>query len=118
MRTAPSPSRLTWAKTRFVAYTVVQALGYRWQTALAVVVGLLMLSPITKIRFEDFTESIPAFAVVSLMSFTYNIGVGITAGFVLYPFCKLVSGRVREIKPGLWVLAGLSLLFFVSYPYT
>jgi len=56
--------------------------------------------------------------VVALMSFTYNIGVGITAGFVLYPFCKLVSGRGREVKPGLWVLAGLSLLFFVFYPYT
>jgi AGZA family xanthine/uracil permease-like MFS transporter len=51
------------------------------------------------------------------MSFTYNVGIGITAGFVLYPFCKLVSGRVGEIKPGLWVLAGLSLLFFVFYPY-
>ncbi len=83
-----------------------------------IVVGLLMLAPITRIRFDDFTELIPAFAVVALMSFTYNIGVGITAGFVLYPFCKLVSGRSREVKPGLWVLAGLSLLFFVFYPYT
>ncbi len=82
-----------------------------------IVVGLLMLSPITRIRFDDFTELIPAFAVVALMSFTYNVGIGITAGFVLYPFCKLVSGRVGEIKPGLWVLAGLSLLFFVFYPY-
>jgi len=82
-----------------------------------IVVGLLMLSPITRIRFDDFTELIPAFAVVALMSFTYNVGIGITAGFVLYPFCKLVSGRVSEIKPGLWVLAGLSLLFFVFYPY-
>ncbi|PYX94627.1 MAG: guanine permease [Acidobacteria bacterium] len=83
-----------------------------------IVVGLLMLAPITKIQFDDFTELIPAFAVVALMSFTYNIGVGITAGFVLYPFCKLVSGRRREVKPGLWVLAVLSLLFFVFYPYT
>jgi AGZA family xanthine/uracil permease-like MFS transporter len=82
-----------------------------------IIVGLLMLAPITKIRFDDFTELIPAFAVVALMSFTYNIGVGITAGFVLYPFCKLVSGRRREVKAGLWVLATLSLLFFVFYPY-
>jgi AGZA family xanthine/uracil permease-like MFS transporter len=52
------------------------------------------------------------------MIFTYNIGVGITAGFVLYPFCKLVAGRVREVRPGLWVLAALSLAFFVFYPYT
>jgi AGZA family xanthine/uracil permease-like MFS transporter len=82
-----------------------------------IVVGLLMLAPIRKIPFDDFTELIPAFTVVALMSFTYNVGVGITAGFVLYPFCKLVAGRLREVRPGLWVLAGLSLLFFVFYPY-
>ena len=82
-----------------------------------IIVGLLMLAPITKVDFADFTELIPAFAVVALMSFSYNIGVGITAGFVLYPFCKLVSGQIREIRPGLWVLAGLSLLFFIFYPY-
>jgi adenine/guanine/hypoxanthine permease len=97
----------------FVASIPAQAYG-----PALIVVGLLMLAPITKIRFDDFSELIPAFAVVALMSFTYNIGVGITVGFLLYPFCKIVSGRIREVKPGLWVLAALSLLFFVFYPYT
>jgi AGZA family xanthine/uracil permease-like MFS transporter len=97
----------------FVAAIPSQAYG-----PALVIVGLLMLEPITQINFRDFTELIPAFAVVALMSFTYNVGIGITAGFVLYPFCKLAAGRWREIKPGLWVLAGLSLLFFVFYPYT
>lgn len=82
-----------------------------------IIVGLLMLAPISRIQFDDFTELIPAFAVVALMSFTYNIGIGMTAGFVLYPFCKLVAQRTKEVKPGLWVLATLSLLFFVFYPY-
>jgi AGZA family xanthine/uracil permease-like MFS transporter len=83
-----------------------------------IIVGLFMLSPITRIDFVDFTESIPAFATVMLMSFTFNIAIGISAGFVLYPICKIVSGRVRELRPGLWVLATLSLLFFVFYPYS
>lgn len=83
-----------------------------------IVVGLLMLAPITRINFDDYTELIPAFAVVILMSFTYNIGVGITGGFVLYPFCKAVAGRLWEVRPGLWVLGLLSLLFFIFYPYT
>ena len=96
----------------FVAAVPPQAYG-----PALIIVGLLMLAPITKIDFGDFTELIPAFAVVALMSFTYNVGVGITAGFVLYPFCKLVNGQIRQIRPGLWVLAGLSLLFFVFYPY-
>lgn len=96
----------------FVSAIPAQAFG-----PALIVVGLLMLAPITRIRFDDFSELIPAFAVVALMSFTYNIGVGITAGFVLYPFCKVVSGKASEIKPGLWILSGLSVLFFIFYPY-
>jgi adenine/guanine/hypoxanthine permease len=72
---------------------------------------------VAKIRFDDMTEVLPAFVVIALMIFTYNIGVGITAGFVLYPFCKVITGRARDVKPGLWVLATLSLLFFMFYPY-
>jgi len=82
-----------------------------------IMVGLLMLEPITKINFKDYTEVIPAFSIVTLMCFTYNIGVGITAGFILYLFFKLISKRFREITPGLVVLGILSLLFFIFYPY-
>ncbi len=96
----------------FVATIPPQAFG-----PALIIVGLFMLSPITHIDFTDYTESIPAFAVVSLMAFTFNIAIGICAGFVLYPICKLVSGRGRQLKPGLWVLTALSLLFFVFYPY-
>lgn len=83
-----------------------------------IVVGYLMLKPVAKIHFDDYTELFPAFAVVILMSFTFNIGIGITAGFVLYPFFKVAAGRHREIRAGLWVLCALSLLFYVFYPYS
>jgi len=76
-----------------------------------------MISPITKIDLGDYTESIPAFAVVSLMAFTFNVAIGICSGFVLYPICKVVNGEAQALKPGLWILTGLSLLFFVFYPY-
>jgi AGZA family xanthine/uracil permease-like MFS transporter len=82
-----------------------------------VVVGTLMVAPIRRINLDDYTELVPAFAVIALMSFTYNIGVGITAGLILYPLFKLLAGRQRVVKPGLWVLCALSLLFYASYPY-
>ncbi len=82
-----------------------------------IIVGLFMLAPITHIDFADYSESIPAFAVVSLMAFTFNIAIGICAGFVLYPLCKIVAGKSRQLKPGLWVLTALSLAFFFFYPY-
>ncbi len=96
----------------FVAAIPAQAYG-----PALILVGLFMLSPITRIDFSDFSESIPAFAVVVLMAFTFNIAIGISAGFVLYPLCKVVAGKSRELRPGLWVLTALSLLFFVFYPY-
>lgn len=85
--------------------------------AALVVVGMMMISVVTKIDFKDFTELIPSFFVIILMSFTFNLGVGITAGFVLYPVFKLVTGRWKEIHPGLWVLFVLSVLFYIFYPY-
>lgn len=81
------------------------------------IVGLFMLEPITRINFSDYSESVPAFAVVTLMCFSFNIAVGISAGFILYPLCKLVAGKIREVKPALFVLTALSLLFFIFYPY-
>lgn len=82
-----------------------------------IVVGAMMVAPITKIDLDDYTEMIPAFAVIALMSFTYNIGVGITAGLVLYPLFKLAAGRHKEIHGGLWILCILSVLFYLFYPY-
>jgi len=82
-----------------------------------IMVGFLMLSPITRLDFSNLSEMIPALTVIVLMSFTMNIGIGMTAAFVVYPVFKLLAGRRRDIKPGMWVLGALSLLFFVFYPY-
>lgn len=82
-----------------------------------IVVGMLMLSPIVKLNFDDLTEVIPAFTVVALMCFTYNIGIGMTAGFVIYPLIKLLSGKIRDVPAGLWVLSGISAIFYIFYPY-
>lgn len=85
--------------------------------AALVVVGFLMLEPIRGIRFDDYSELLPAVATIALMSFTYNIAFGMTAGFVLYPLFKMVAGRTRELSWGSWVLFALSALFFIFYPY-
>jgi adenine/guanine/hypoxanthine permease len=96
----------------FVASIPPQAYG-----PALIIAGLFMLEPITRIDFTDYSESIPSFAVVTLMCFSFNIAVGISAGFVLYPFCKLLAGKIRQVKPALLVLTVLSLLFFIFYPY-
>lgn len=82
-----------------------------------IIVGMLMLRPIAKLNFDDLTDVIPAFITIALMSFTYNIGIGMTAGFVLYPIAKLVGGKSNEIHSAMWILFGVSILFYVFYPY-
>jgi AGZA family xanthine/uracil permease-like MFS transporter len=82
-----------------------------------IIVGLMMIAPITRLRFDDLTETIPVFCTIILMSFTFNVGIGMTAGFVVYPLFALIGGKARDIRPGMWVLAVLSLMFFLFYPY-
>jgi len=90
--------------------------SYAYGSAL-IIVGMLMLRPIVRLNFDDLTDVIPAFLTIALMSFTYNIGIGMTAGFVLYPIAKLVGGKAKEIHSAMWFLFGISILFYVFYPY-
>lgn len=82
-----------------------------------VIVGMFMIQSITKLDFNDYSELLPAFLTITLIIFTYNIGVGITAGFITYTIIKTCTGRIREVHPGMWILALFSLTFYLFYPY-
>lgn len=81
------------------------------------VIGIFMIAPIARIDFSDCTELVPAFLTIALMSFTYNIGVGMTAGLLSYPLLKAAAGQAKEVPPSLWALAALSFSFYFFYPY-
>jgi AGZA family xanthine/uracil permease-like MFS transporter len=81
-------------------------------------IGIFMVAPVTRINFEDYTELIPAFLTIVLTCFTFNIGVGVTAGLITYPVIKTLAGRARQVAPAQWALAALSLLFYLCYPYS
>jgi adenine/guanine/hypoxanthine permease len=90
--------------------------AHAYGTAL-IVIGIFMIAPIARIDFKDYTELIPAFLTIVLISFTYNIGVGMTAGLISYPLLKTITGRHREVPFPLWLLAAMSLSFYIFYPY-
>lgn len=100
----------------FFAPFFVSVPAFAYGAAL-VVVGFLMLSPIKDIPFDDYSELFPSIATIALMSFTYNIGFGMTAGFFLYPVSKIFAGKAKELTAGVWVLFGISVLLFIFYPY-
>ena len=63
-------------------------------TAPALIVGILMMSSVTKINFDEFEEATCIFNI-TLMPFTYSIVDGIAAGFIFYVIVKLVKGNLK-----------------------
>jgi AGZA family xanthine/uracil permease-like MFS transporter len=82
-----------------------------------VLVGMFMIESAGHFDFSDYTELMPAFLTIVMMLFTFNIGVGITMGFISWVLIKALSGRFREISPGMAALALLSATFYFFYPY-
>lgn len=72
-----------------------------------IIVGALMIESVRHIDFGDLTEGIPAFLTIVMMPFTYSIANGISAGLVMYPLLKLVTGRGREVHWIVYILAVL-----------
>lgn len=77
-----------------------------------ILVGALMLGAIKDIDFDDWTESFPAFLVITLMPFTYSIANGISAGLIAYPLLKIVAGRAKEVN---WIMYVLAILVAIRY---
>jgi len=90
----------------------LQQLRFAYAPAL-IAVGVLMLGSITKIDFQDLSEVVPAFATITMMVFTYNIANGLTAGLVLYPIMKLLSGRLKDLNSGSIVLGLVCLVYYI-----
>ncbi|NLN42099.1 MAG: NCS2 family permease [Clostridiales bacterium] len=72
-----------------------------------VVVGLFMVTSITKIDFSDFTEGLPAFLAIIMMPFTSSIAEGIVFGILSWVILKVLSGNAKKVQPLMYVLAVL-----------
>lgn len=79
-----------------------------------IIVGLLMLEPITKIPFNDFSESLPAFVCIVMMPLTYSISNGILLGMITYVLMNMICGNFKKITPTMYILA---LLFMLKYVF-
>ena len=79
-------------------------------TAAALIyVGVLMMSGVKNIQWDDISEAVPAFLTLAMMPFSYNISYGICFGLISHLVIKVCTGKIREIKVGTWVIAALFL---------
>ncbi len=77
-----------------------------------IIVGLLMMEPIVKIPFDNFSESIPAFICIITMPLTYSISNGILLGMISYVLMNMICGNFKKITPVMYILA---ILFILKY---
>jgi AGZA family xanthine/uracil permease-like MFS transporter len=95
---------------------LVAIIPYEAATPALVIVGFLMMTQIKAIDWEDYGIAIPAFLTIILMPFTYNISVGIGAGFVTHVVIRVIQGRRKEVHPLLLLVSGLFMIYFLSSP--
>ncbi len=101
--------------TTFLA-PLVAIIPYEAATPALIIVGFLMMTGIKQIDWDDLGIAIPAFLTIILMPFTYNISVGIGAGFVTYVVIRFIQGRKSEIHPLLFLVSGLFMVYFLASP--
>jgi AGZA family xanthine/uracil permease-like MFS transporter len=95
---------------------LVAIIPYEAATPALIIVGFLMMTGIKQIDWDDLGIAIPAFLTIILMPFTYNISVGIGAGFVTYVVIRFIQGRKSEIHPLLFFVSGLFMVYFLASP--
>ena len=76
-------------------------------------VGFLMVSSIIEIRFDDLSESIPAYLTLLCMPLMYSISEGIAIGIISYVVINVAAGKAKKITPLMYVLAVLFVLKYI-----
>jgi AGZA family xanthine/uracil permease-like MFS transporter len=77
-----------------------------------IMVGFLMMQPVTSINFHEPTEGIPAFLTIIIMPFAYSIADGIVYGIIAYVILKAVTHKFKEISVVTWALFVIFILRF------
>lgn len=83
-------------------------------TATALIwVGVLMMTSVAKIDWEDPGEAIVAFLTFITMVLGYSISHGIGIGIIAYILVKACTGKIKEISIATWVIGVLFLATFL-----
>ena len=86
-------------------------------TAAALVyVGVLMMSCVREVDWDDISHAVPSFLTMAMMPFTYNISYGIAFGLISHVAISIFTGKAKEIKAGTWVIMALFLaMIFLTH---
>lgn len=82
-------------------------------TSALVLVGVMMMHPIVKIDFSDFTEAVPCFVTIITMPFTASISEGIVLGLLSYVLIKVFTGHFKDVSIVMYILAAFFVLKYI-----
>lgn len=83
--------------------------------AALIYVGVLMMSNVRNINWDDPAAAVTGFVTVAFMPLTYNISYGIAFGLISYVFVKIFTGKIKDINVGTWIISILfALMFFLT----
>ncbi len=78
-----------------------------------IMVGLFMIKEFRKLKFSKLDELIPAIIIIIMIAVSYRISMGLALGFISFVLIKIISGKFKEVKPAMWIIAALSVLFLI-----
>jgi AGZA family xanthine/uracil permease-like MFS transporter len=78
-----------------------------------IIVGIMMMSTVKSIKWDDFSEALPAFMTIVMMPFTYSISHGVAVGFIFYCLTKIIKGEAKKVHPLMYIFTGLFVASFV-----
>jgi len=77
-------------------------------------VGLLMFSAVKNVDFSaDQADALAAFIAIIFMPLTYSIANGIMFGMLSWVIVKILTGKIKDIKPIMWISTALFVFYFV-----
>lgn len=86
----------------------------RSATATALIwVGVLMMSSVTKVDWNDAAEAIVAFMTFITMLLGYSISKGIGMGIITYIVIQICTGKIKKISIPTWVIGIIFLATFL-----
>lgn len=78
------------------------------------IVGMMMMSDVVKLNFNNYTVAVPCFVCIVFMPFAYSISDGILLSLITWVAISIFSGRAKSLKPATVILA---LLFILKYVF-
>jgi AGZA family xanthine/uracil permease-like MFS transporter len=92
-------------------YNIFSIVSFSAIAPALVLVGLFMMSSVSKIKFDDITEAFPAMVVIVIIALTWRISNALSLGWLLYIVMKTLAGRKNELSLTVWIVG---LLFAIK----